>query len=226
MDKSILLVEDEKRMRILLSDYLKKEGFKYLEASNGIEAIDLFNKEKVDLVVLDIMMPFMDGWELCKAIRKISDVPIIILTARSEEEDKLLGYDIGADDYVTKPFSPKVLVAKIKVLLKRSEVYKDNNSTSMDINGLYIDELSHRVTVDGEEIILSPKEYELLIYLVKNSGIALTRNQILDNVWGIDYYGDTRTVDTNIKRLREKLKDKAYLITTIRGSGYRFEVQK
>lgn len=226
MDKTILLVEDEKRMRILLSDYLKKEGFKYLEASNGIEAIDLFNKEKVDLVVLDIMMPFMDGWELCKAIRKISDVPIIILTARSEEEDKLLGYDIGADDYVTKPFSPKVLVAKIKVLLKRSEVYKDNNSTSMDINGLYIDELSHRVTVDGEEIILSPKEYELLIYLVKNSGIALTRNQILDNVWGIDYYGDTRTVDTNIKRLREKLKDKAYLITTIRGSGYRFEVQK
>jgi DNA-binding response OmpR family regulator len=226
MNKTILVVEDEKRMRILLSDYLKKEGFKYLEASNGIEAIDIFNKEKVDLIVLDIMMPYMDGWEVCRTIRKTSNVPIIILTARSEEDDKLLGYDIGADDYVTKPFSPKVLVAKIKVLLKRSEPFKENNSSSMDINGLYIDELSHRVTVDGEEIILSPKEYELLLYLVKNSGIALTRNQILDNVWGIDYYGDTRTVDTNIKRLREKLKDKAYLITTIRGSGYRFEVEK
>ncbi|NLZ47823.1 MAG: response regulator transcription factor [Clostridiales bacterium] len=226
MDKTILLVEDEKRMRILIGDYLKKEGFKYLEASNGIEAIDIFNKEKVDLVVLDIMMPFMDGWEVCKTIRKTSDVPIIILTARSEEDDKLLGYDLGADDYVTKPFSPKILVAKIKVLLKRSDAFKDSNSTGVDINGLYIDELSHRVTVDGEEIILSPKEYELLLYLVKNSGIALTRNQILDNVWGTDYYGDTRTVDTNIKRLREKLKDKAYLITTIRGSGYRFEVQK
>lgn len=226
MDKSILLVEDEKRMRILIGDYLKKEGFKYFEASNGIEAIEIFNKEKVDLVVLDIMMPYMDGWEVCKTIRKSSEVPIIILTARSEEDDKLLGYELGADDYVTKPFSPKVLIAKIKVLLKRFDSFKVNNSTSMDINGLLIDELSRRVTVNGEEVILSPKEYELLLYLVKNSGIALTRNQILDNVWGVDYYGDTRTVDTNIKRLREKLKDKAYLITTIRGSGYRFEVQK
>lgn len=226
LKKKILIVEDEKRMRILLCDYLKREEFEYYEASNGLEAIDLFKKNPVDLVVLDIMMPFLDGWEVCKTIRKISNIPIIILTAKSEEEDKLLGYELGADDYVTKPFSPKVLVAKIKVLLKRTDTSMEISNPVLSLDGLTINELSHEVKINNEEIILSPKEYELLLYLVKNSGIALTRNQILDSVWGIDYYGDARTVDTNIKRLREKLKDKAYLITTIRGSGYRFEVKR
>ena len=226
LKKKVLLVEDEKRMRILICDYLKREDFEFHEASNGIEAIDIFNKNPVDLVVLDIMMPFMDGWEVCKFIRKTSNIPIIILTAKSEEEDKLLGYELGADDYITKPFSPKILIAKIKVLLKRSDPNLESNSALLNIDGLSINELSHEVKINDEEVILSPKEYELLLYLVKNSGIALSRNQILDSVWGLDYYGDARTVDTNIKRLREKLKDKAYLITTIRGSGYRFEVKR
>jgi DNA-binding response OmpR family regulator len=226
LKKKVLLVEDEKRMRILLCDYLKRDDFEYYEASNGVEALDIFKKYPVDLVVLDIMMPFMDGWEVCRSIRRTSNIPIIILTAKSEEEDKLLGYELGADDYVTKPFSPKVLIAKIKVLLKRSETPLEVNNTLLLIDGLSINELSHEVKIYDEEIILSPKEYELLLYLVKNSGIALTRNQILDSVWGVDYYGDARTVDTNIKRLREKLKDKASLITTIRGSGYRFEVKR
>ncbi len=226
MDKNILIVEDEKRMRILIGDYLRKEGFQFLEAANGIEALDIFKKNKVDLVVLDIMMPFLDGWEVCKQIRRSSNIPVIILTAKSEEDDKLLGYELGADDYITKPFSPKILVAKIKVLLKRTDTSIKLNSSVLDFQGLVIDELSHEVKVFDEEIMLSPKEYELLLYLVKNSGIALTRTQILDNVWGMDYYGDTRTVDTNIKRLREKLGDKANLITTIRGSGYRFEVKR
>jgi DNA-binding response OmpR family regulator len=226
LKKKILLVEDEKRMRILLCDYLKREDYEYYEASNGLEAIDLLKKNPVDIVVLDIMMPFMDGWEFCKHIRKTSNIPIIILTAKAEEEDKLLGYELGADDYVTKPFSPKVLIAKIKVLLKRTEMPSEVNNSIIFIDGLAIDDLSHEVKVNDEEVILSPKEYELLLYLVKNGGIALSRNQILDSVWGVDYYGDARTVDTNIKRLREKLKDKAYLITTIRGSGYRFEVKR
>ncbi|WP_163192698.1 response regulator transcription factor [Clostridium thermarum] len=226
MKKKILLVEDEKRMRILLCDYLKREDFEYYEASNGLEAMEMLKKNPVDLVVLDIMMPFMDGWEVCKHIRKTSNIPIIILTAKAEEEDKLLGYELGADDYVTKPFSPKVLIAKIKVLLKRTEATSETNNTLISMDGLTINELSHEVRINDEEVVLSPKEYELLLYLVKNAGIALTRNQILDSVWGVDYYGDARTVDTNIKRLREKLKEKAYLITTIRGSGYRFEVKR
>ncbi|WP_139904620.1 response regulator transcription factor [Clostridium thermarum] len=226
MKKKILLVEDEKRMRILLCDYLKREDFEYYEASNGLEAMEMLKKNPVDLVVLDIMMPFMDGWEVCKHIRKTSNIPIIILTAKAEEEDKLLGYELGADDYVTKPFSPKVLIAKIKVLLKRTEATSEANNTLISMDGLTINELSHEVRINDEEVVLSPKEYELLLYLVKNAGIALTRNQILDSVWGVDYYGDARTVDTNIKRLREKLKEKAYLITTIRGSGYRFEVKR
>lgn len=226
VEKSVLIVEDEQRMRILLGDYLKKEGFQFLQASNGIEALEQFKKQKIDLVVLDIMMPFLDGWEVCKQIRKTSNIPIIILTAKSEEDDKLLGYELGADDYVTKPFSPKILIAKIKVLLKRIDSSQFTNNSVLDFEGLTIDELSHEVKVMQKEILLSPKEYELLLYIVKNNGIALTRNQILDNVWGIDYYGDTRTVDTNIKRLREKLGEKANLITTIRGSGYRFEVKR
>ena len=169
------------------------------------------------------MMPVMDGMTMLEKLREVSTVPVILLTAKSEEDDKLQGYDYGADDYITKPFSPKVLIAKVKALLKRSR--EDIDSSSQDFNGLTINKLSHEVKIDGKEIILSPKEYELLIYLITNEGIALSRDNILDNVWGMDYYGDIRTVDTNVKRLREKLLDKSTYIVTVRGSGYKFEVR-
>jgi two-component system, OmpR family, response regulator ResD len=226
MDKRILLVEDEKRMRILISDYFKREGYSIIEAENGMEALRLYKTNKIDLVILDIMLPYMDGWEVCKAIRKLSHVPIILLTAKSEEDDKLLGYELGADDYMTKPFSPKILIAKVKALLKRVEYLPEASTGQLAFGGVSIDELSHVVRVNGEIVVLTPKEYDLLLYLVINKGIALSRDKILDSVWGIDYYGDTRTVDTNIKRLREKLGDKADLIATVRGSGYRFEVKE
>ena len=223
MRKSILIVEDELRIRFLLRDYLTKEDFNVFEASNGEEGLFVFSSEKIDLVLLDIMMPIMDGLTMLEKLREVSTVPVILLTAKSEEEDKLEGYDFGADDYMTKPFSPKVLIAKVKALLKRTRENLD--SSSQDFNGLTINKLSHEVKIDGKEIILSPKEYELLIYLLTNQGIALTRDNILDNVWGIDYYGDIRTVDTNVKRLREKLLDKANYIVTVRGSGYKFEAK-
>lgn len=226
MQKTILIVEDEYRMRLLLLDYFKKEGFAVIEAENGIKAIDEFNSNKIDLVILDIMIPYMDGWEVCRIIRKSSYIPIIMVTAKSQDDDKLLGYEIGADDYVTKPYSPKVLVAKVKALLKRTEATDGKPEEVINLDGLIINESSHQVFVRDEELQLSPKEYDLLLYLVKNKGIALTRSKILDNVWGYDYYGDERTVDTNIKRLREKLKDKSDMISTIRGSGYRFEVKR
>lgn len=221
MKKSVLIVEDELRIRFLLRDYLAKEDFNVHEASNGEEGLFIFSTQKIDLVILDIMMPVMDGLTMLEKLREVSTVPIILLTAKGEEEDKLQGYDFGADDYVTKPFSPKVLIAKVKALLKRSR--DDIDSSSQDFNGLTINKLSHEVKVNGKEITLSPKEYELLVYLATNEGIALSRDNILDNVWGLDYYGDIRTVDTNVKRLREKLLDKSNLIVTVRGSGYKFE---
>ena len=223
MKKSILIVEDELRIRFLLRDYLMKEGFNVLEASNGEEGLFIFSTQKIDLILLDIMMPVMDGMTMLEKLREVSTVPVILLTAKGEEEDKLQGYDFGADDYVTKPFSPKVLIAKVKALLKRTR--EDLDSSFQDFNGLTINKLSHEVKIDGTEVILSPKEYELLVYLVTNEGIALTRDNILDNVWGLDYYGDIRTVDTNVKRLREKLLDKANYIVTVRGSGYKFEAK-
>ncbi|MFT8315847.1 MAG: response regulator transcription factor [Clostridium sp.] len=226
MKESILIVEDEERMRKLIDAYLKKEGYKTLEAKDGVEAVRVFDSNEVTLIILDIMMPLMDGFNVCKYIRKNSNVPIIILTARSEEEDKLLGYELGADDYVTKPFSPKILVAKAKALLKRYYPDNDHNNSNMSLDGVIINELSHEVTIDNKEIYLSPKEYDLLLYFIKNKGIVLSRNKILDVVWGVDYYGDLRTVDTHIKRLREKLMDKAYLIATVRGSGYKLEVKR
>ncbi|MGL5634477.1 MAG: response regulator transcription factor [Sarcina sp.] len=224
MNKNILIVEDELRIRILLRDYLKKDGFIVIEASDGEEALKSFSETNIDLVILDIMMPKIDGFEVCKTIRSVSNIPIILLTAREEEEDKLLGYELGADDYVTKPFSPKVLVAKVKALLKRTETDNINKNLS-NFNGLKINKLSHEVLLDGRELSLSPKEYDLLLYLTSNKGIALSRDKILDNVWGYDYFGDIRTVDTNIKRLREKLLHKSSYITTVRGSGYKFEVK-
>ncbi|SCK03995.1 Staphylococcal respiratory response protein A [uncultured Clostridium sp.] len=224
MEKNILIIEDEIRIRILLRDYLKREGFNVIEASDGDEGINAFQNNSIDLILLDIMMPRVDGITVLETIRNVSDVPIILLTAKSQEEDKLFGYELGADDYITKPFSPKVLIAKVKALLKRTSDGSNSFSSAKDFNGLSINKLAHEVKVDGITLNLSPKEFELLVYLTDNIGISLTRDTILDNVWGIDYYGDLRTVDTNVKRLREKLGSKANYIITVRGSGYKFEV--
>lgn len=224
MQKNILLIEDETRIRFLLRDYFFKEGFNIIEAADGDEGLNFFISNKIDLVILDIMMPKVDGITVLEMIRKVSTVPVILLTAKGQEEDKLFGYEMGADDYITKPFSPKILIAKVKALLKRTS--EDTFSGSNEYDGLTINKLSHEVKVNNEIINLSPKEFELLSYLSDNEGIALSRDTILDNVWGLDYYGDLRTVDTNIKRLREKLGNKASYIVTVRGSGYRFEAQK
>ncbi|MBS6600935.1 MAG: response regulator transcription factor [Clostridium sp.] len=224
MNKSILIVEDETRIRFLLRDYFAREkNFTIYEAENGLEALNIFKEKKIDLIILDIMMPVMDGLTALKKIREVSTVPVVLLTAKGQEEDKLQGYDYGADDYMTKPFSPNVLVAKVKALLKRT--IESVDSSTQEFNGLSINKLSREVKVNGEVLSLSPKEYELLVYLIDNEGVALSRDTILDNVWGLDYYGDIRTVDTNVKRLREKLLDKSNYIVTVRGSGYKFEVK-
>lgn len=223
MNKTILIIEDELKIRFLLRDYLKAEGFNVLEASDGDEGIFVFKNNKVDLILLDIMMPKIDGITVLETIRTVSNLPIILLTAKGQEEDKLFGYEMGADDYVTKPFSPKILIAKLKALLKRT-TNDDEFNPAQNYNGLTINKLAHEVKIAGTTLTLSPKEFELLVYLSDNLGIALSRDTILDNVWGIDYYGDLRTVDTNIKRLREKLGSKANYIVTVRGSGYKFEV--
>ena len=226
MNKTILIIEDEIRIRFLLKDYLLSEGFSVIEACDGEEGLKVFKNNNVDLILLDIMMPKIDGLTVLENIRTVSDIPIILLTAKSQEEDKLYGYDIGADDYITKPFSPKILVAKVKALLKRTADLNEDKSSTKNYNGLTINKLSHEIKVNNVQLALSPKEYELLVYLSDNIGIALTRDTILDNVWGIDYYGDLRTVDTNIKRLREKLGEKANYIITVRGSGYKFDVNQ
>lgn len=219
----ILVVDDEVRMRKLIKDYFKKDGFEVYEADNGISALDTFNKGTFDLIILDIMMPFMDGYAVCREIRKKSTIPIIFLTAKSEDEDKLTGYSLEADDYMTKPFSPKILVAKAKAIIKRSVGLSNNNK--LNINGIEIDEASYKVTVDGKEITLSKKEYEILLYFLKNKNIVLTRENLIENIWGYDFEGEIRTVDTLVKRLRERLLDKADMIVTVRGVGYKFEVK-
>jgi DNA-binding response OmpR family regulator len=221
--KKILIVEDEERMRRLIGDYLKREGFKIIEAEDGKMALKSFEHENIDLIILDIMLPEYDGWTVCREIRKSSKVPIIMLTARSEESDELFGFELGADEYVTKPFSPKILVARVNALLRRTNVIIGD---IVSIEGIEVDQIGHRVLIDGNEVEMTPKEYELLDFMTKNSGQALTREQILDEVWGYDYYGDFRTVDTHIKRLRIKLDKKSNLIQTVRGIGYRFEVKK
>ena len=226
MNKTILIIEDEIRIRFLLKDYLLSEGFSVIEACDGEEGLMAFKNNNVDLILLDIMMPKIDGLTVLENIRTVSDIPIILLTAKSQEEDKLYGYDIGADDYITKPFSPKILVAKVKALLERTADLNEDQYSTKNYNGLTINKLAHEIKVDNVQLSLSPKEYELLVYLSDNIGIALTRDTILDNVWGIDYYGDLRTVDTNIKRLREKLGEKANYIVTVRGSGYKFDVNQ
>jgi two-component system, OmpR family, response regulator ResD len=222
--KKILIVDDEVRIRKLVSDFLKKQGFIIVEAEDGKKALDIFfDAGGIDLVILDVMMPEYDGWTVCREIRKTSNVPIIMLTARSEESDELFGFDLGADEYVSKPFSPNILVARVQALLRRAE---NKGTVVKSFNGIEIDSSRHQVLVDGEYIDLSRKEFDLLQYLASNEGIALSREQMLDSVWDYNYYGDARTVDTHIKKLRLKLGDKGELIQTVRGLGYRFEVKK
>ncbi|WFD11191.1 response regulator [Tepidibacter hydrothermalis] len=223
MQKNVLLVEDEDRIREIVSDYFKFEGFNIYEVENGRDAMVVFEENKIDLIILDIMIPKLDGWSVCKRIRNVSDVPIIMLTARSEEDDKLMGFELGADDYVTKPFSPKVLVARAKMLLKRAQGTVSETSI-LNIGCIEINKLSRSVKIDSEIMDLAPKEYDLLIYMIENKGIVLSRENILNKVWGYDYFGELRTVDTHIKKLRKKLKDKSSYIRTIIRAGYIFEV--
>lgn len=221
---NILIVEDEDNLRRLIATYLKREMVNVFEASNGEEAFEQLLHKEMDLIILDIMLPKYDGWTICKRIRETSIVPILILTARAEESDKLFGFELGADDYMTKPFSSKELVARAKALLRRSK-----RSITMEIlhlNDLTIDKKSHKVFVKDKQIILSPKEYDLLIHFIHNKNQALSREVLLDGVWGYDYYGDLRTVDTHVKRLRQKLEGASDMITTVRGLGYRFEVEE
>ncbi|NGZ74601.1 response regulator transcription factor [Saccharibacillus alkalitolerans] len=225
MKKTILLVEDDVLMREFMTDYFKKDGWTVLEADNGREALELFELHAVDLIVLDIMMPEIDGWSVCRRVRKNSGVPIIIITARAEDDDQIMGFELGADEYVTKPFSPKVLVARAASLLKRAEGLMGRKGHLVVYGKLEIDKQGHKVQVDGRTIALSPKEYDLLILLIKNEGIVLERDEILNAVWGIDYFGDPRAVDTHIKKLRAKLQEEGRHIRTVIGAGYKFEAE-
>ena len=218
----ILVVDDEARMRKLVKDFLANKGFYVEEAGDGEEAVDKFFAQKdIALVLLDVMMPKMDGWEVLKTIRKYSQVPVIMLTARSEERDELQGFSLGVDEYISKPFSPKILVARVEAILRRSNA---SGGDALSVGGILIDKAAHQVTIDGKEVELSFKEFELLSYFVENQGIALSREKILNNVWNYDYFGDARTIDTHVKKLRSKMGDKGDYIKTIWGMGYKFEV--
>ncbi len=219
----ILVVDDESRMRKLVKDFLVKEGFGVLEASNGEEAVDVFMSTKnIALIILDVMMPKLDGYGVAQEIRKISMVPIIMLTAKSDEKDEIKGFELGIDEYITKPFSPKILVARVQAVLRRSSLAGDEKN--IECGGIKMDISAHKVLVDGEEIELSFKEFELLNYFLVNKGVALSREKILNNVWNYDYFGDARTIDTHVKKLRSKLGDRGDYIKTIWGMGYKFEV--
>ena len=219
----VLMVDDESRMRKLVSDFLTRKGYEVIEAGDGEEAIDKFYEDKaIALVILDVMMPKMNGWDACKEIRKNSNVPIIMLTAKSDEASELNGFDCGADEYISKPFSPKILTARVEALIRRS--YSIDSSEIIDVGGIIINKAAHIVKINDEEIELSFKEFELLTYFVDNKGIALSREKILNNVWNYDYFGDARTIDTHVKKLRKKLGDKGDYIKTIWGMGYKFEV--
>ncbi|HYE09642.1 MAG TPA: response regulator transcription factor [Patescibacteria group bacterium] len=222
-NKTVLIVDDERNIRILLKDFLEKEGFVVLEAQDGRQALEIFTEkcEELDFILLDVMLPELDGWTVCREIRKQSNVPIVMLTARSEDFDEVHGLEIGADDYVKKPVKPTTLIARINALFRRTE--REESKTIMSCNGLEIDDSSHVVKVDGKEIALSPKEYTLLILLVENKGKVISREQLLNQVWGYNYYGGLRTVDTHINRLRMKLMNKGDCISTIRGFGYKLE---
>lgn len=219
----VLVVDDEARMRKLVKDFLSIKGYKVLEAEDGEQAVDMFFKEKdIELIILDVMMPKMDGWDVCKTIRQYSQVPIVMLTARSDERDELMGFELGVDEYISKPFSPKILVARIEAILRRKSTV---TGEVLDIAGIRIDKDAHEVFVDGAEVDLSNKEFELLTYFIENQGMALSREKILNNVWNYDYFGDARTIDTHVKKLRSKLGPKGDLIKTIWGMGYKFEVE-
>ena len=212
----ILVVDDESRMRKLVKDFLTKKNFQVLEAGNGEEAMDIFYEEKdIALIILDVMMPKMDGWEVCREIRKNSKVPIIMLTARSDERDELLGFDLGVDEYISKPFSPKILVARVEAILRRTG--QNNPEDVISAGGIVIDKAAHLATVDGKPMELSFKEFELLTYFLENQGIALSREKILNSVWNYDYFGDARTIDTHVKKLRSKMGDKGEYIKTVWG---------
>ncbi|WP_336773417.1 response regulator transcription factor [Paenibacillus sp. MMO-58] len=223
MKRSILLVEDDTLMREFITDYFKKELWDVHEAENGRVALELFERVSVDLVVLDIMLPEMDGWSVCRRIRDKSDVPIIMITARAEDEDQLMGFELGADEYVTKPLSPRVLVARANALMKRTERTVGREAELLQYGELSVNRAAHTVTVAGQLINLSPKEYDLLLFLIKHDGKVLSRDYILNAVWGYEYFGDLRTVDTHIKKLRAKLGEAGKLIATVIRSGYRFE---
>ena len=218
----ILVVDDEARMRKLVRDFLVKKGFEVMEAADGEEAVDTFYEHKdISLLILDVMMPKMDGWQVVREIRQYSKVPIIMLTAKSEEQDELQGFELGVDEYISKPFSPKILVARVEAILRRANVLEDEVK---EVAGIVIDQAAHEVKIDGKVIDLSFKEFELLSYFVSNQGIALSRERILNNVWNYDYFGDARTIDTHVKKLRSKLGEKGACIKTIWGMGYKFEV--
>ncbi len=217
----ILVVDDESRMRKLVHDFLAKQGFAVLEAENGEEAVDIFFSDKnISLIILDVMMPKMDGWQVCKEIRQYSQVPIIMLTAKSDERDELLGFELGVDEYISKPFSPKILVARVEAILRRSNAVSEE---AMEVGGILLDKSAHSVKIDGHSIDLSVKEFELLEYFLTNKGVALSREKILNNVWNYDYFGDARTIDTHVKKLRSKMGEKGDYIKTIWGMGYKFE---
>lgn len=218
----ILVVDDESRMRKLVKDFLVRKNYEVIEAENGEQAVDLFFADKeIALIILDIMMPKMDGWQACKEIRQYSRVPIIMLTAKGDEKDELQGFDLGVDEYISKPFSPKILVARVEAVLRRTA---GTDEEIIEIGGITLDKAAHMVKIDGESIDLSFKEFELLSYFVANKGVALSRERILNNVWNYDYFGDARTIDTHVKKLRSKMGDKGDYIKTIWGLGYKFEV--
>ena len=223
MDRiKILVVDDESRMRKLVKDFLTKSNYDVLEAGDGSEALDIFYSSKdISLIILDVMMPKLDGWQVCKEIRETSKVPIIMLTAKGDESDELQGFNLGVDEYITKPFSPKILVARVEAILRRTNTYTEDEI--LEAGGIAINKSAHIVTIDGEPIDLSYKEFELLSYFLENQGIALSREKILNNVWNYDYFGDARTIDTHVKKLRSKMGEKGELIKTIWGMGYKLE---
>ena len=221
----ILVVDEESRMRKLVKDFLTKKGFTVIEAGDGEEAVDKFFEVKdIALIILDVMMPKMDGWQVCREIRQYSKVPIIMLTAKSDEKDELQGFDLGVDEYITKPFSPKILVARVEAILRRSNVLAADDT--MEAGGIELNKAAHEVLIDGKSVELSYKEFELLAYFMSNQGVALSRERILNNVWNYDYFGDARTIDTHVKKLRSKLGAKGEYIKTIWGMGYKFEVDQ
>lgn len=225
MDKlKILVVDDESRMRKLVKDFLVKNNYDVVEAEDGSQALDIFYEQKdISLIILDVMMPKMDGWQVCREIRQYSKIPIIMLTAKSDERDELQGFQLGVDEYISKPFSPKILVARVEAILRRTNQL--DSDEKLEAGGIMVDKAAHSVTIDGELVDLSYKEFELLSYFLENKGIALSREKILNNVWNYDYFGDARTIDTHVKKLRSKMGEKGDLIKTIWGMGYKFEAE-